>query len=362
MSSLTAVLVIIQQNTIRYGFPIILIFGNLGNLFSIIIFSQRRHRTNPCSLYLLASTVISLIGLNWGFGTNLNALYQSPDPFTISLILCRTRGYILQTTSVMYRSMIILACMDRYALSSARPNIRAYSTTKFALKMILGTIIFAMIVSIHLPIFQIIQNNRYGVYDTYGLFFSIYQIFLFGIVFPCLMIIFGFLLWKNLKTIRIRVHRGQRVNNSQPQLLNKRDVNLMRFVLAEILTAILLTSLYPINTTYTTLTSNILKSQERLQIEGFINFVIMLLLFYLNYCMTFYLYIFTSKSFRREIKRLLLRCFNRTVRPETNNIPRDIQLRTRKVFSLMLHINNTKTYIKSIIKNLVIDEIGTLNN
>ena len=161
--------------------------------------------------YLLASAIFGLIGMNWGFATNLNALYQSPDPFTVSLILCRTRGYILQTTSVLFRSMIILACMDRFALSSSQANIRAFSTSKIAWKMIVGTTLFWMIASIHLPIFETIQNNRCYVSGSYGIFFSIYQICLFGVVLPGLMIVFAVLLRKNLKNIRIRVHPQQEV-------------------------------------------------------------------------------------------------------------------------------------------------------
>ena len=184
MSSISTYLTIIQQNTIRYGYPLLLAFGNIGNLLAIIVFSQRPRRRNPCSLYLLVSTIIGLIGLNWGFGTTLNTLYQIPDPFSISILLCKIRGYILQSTSVMHRTMIVLACMDRYALSSPRVNIRAYSKSKFALKMIGGAISFWLIVSIQLPILETIQNNRCSVFGTYGLFFSIYQICLFGLIFP----------------------------------------------------------------------------------------------------------------------------------------------------------------------------------
>ena len=328
MSSISTYLTIIQQNTIRYGFPLLLAFGNFGNLLAIIVFSQRHHRRNPCSLYLLTATIIGLIGLNWGFGTNLNALYQVPDPFTVSIVLCRIRGYILQSTSVMHRTMIVLACMDRYALSSPRVNIRAYSTSKFALKMIGGAVIFWLIVSIQLPIFETIQNNRCSVFGTYGLFFSIYQICLFGFIFPNLMIIFGILLWKNLKTIRIRVQPVQQMESSQQQQLPKRDISLMKLTLAEVIACFLLTVLYPINLLYTTLASSIPdKSQERIEIEGFANFISLLLLFCLNYCMTFYLYVIMSKSFRREIKNVFLKCVKRPVHPETNTAPRQMPLR-----------------------------------
>jgi H+/gluconate symporter-like permease len=227
--------------------------------------------------------------------------------------------------------MIILACMDRYALSSPRVNIRAYSTAKFALKMIGGGIVFWSTVSIQLPIFITIQNNRCLSSGTYGLFFSIYQICLFGFIFPGLMIIFGILLWKHLKTIRIRVRPIQQINNPQQQQLHKRDINLMKFILAEVVACFLLSVLAPINLMYAVLASNIPdKSQERIQIEGFASFMSLSLVFYLNYCMTFYLYVIMSKSFRREIKRVLLKYVKRSVHPHTNTAPGQIPLRNQQ--------------------------------
>ncbi len=105
----------IQRNIIRYGFPILLISGNVGNLMTIIVFHQKRHQQSSCSLYLIASAVFGLIGLNWRLGSNLNALE--------SLALSRMCGYILQVMSVLNRTMILLACVDRFTSSSSRANI-----------------------------------------------------------------------------------------------------------------------------------------------------------------------------------------------------------------------------------------------
>ncbi len=99
----------IQRNIIRYGFPILLTLGNVDNLMAIIIFYQKRHQQSSCSLYLIASDVFVLISVNWRLGSNLNALDHSPGPFTISLALSRT--------------MIVLACIDRFISSSSRANI-----------------------------------------------------------------------------------------------------------------------------------------------------------------------------------------------------------------------------------------------
>jgi hypothetical protein len=334
MSSIVNSLAMIQQNAIRYGFPFLLALGNIGNLLFIITFSRKQHRHNPCSLYLLTSAIVNLIGINWGYGSNLNAIYQSPDPFTVSLALCRTRGYIIQITSSIHRTMIALACMDRFALSSSQASIRAYSKPKVALKMIVGSILFWMIASIHLLFFETIQNNRCLVFGTYGLFFSIYQVCVYGIIFPALMIVFGILLWKNLKHLRVRVQPLQRANNPPQQGLQKRDLDLMKFVLAEVVVGIILTYPQPLNLLYTVLASNVPnKSQHRIQIEAFISFITITVLFYLNYCVSFYLYVIMSKPFRQEIKRTIFKCLRIPVVEETTAVRDTIAMKNMQTVS-----------------------------
>ena len=309
MSSLAASLISIQDNIIRYVFPLILVLGNFGNLVAIIILSKRHNRQNPCSLYLLVSSIIGSIGLNWAFGTTLNAIYQSPDPFTVSTVLCKSRSYILQTTSAIYRTMIVLACMDRFAVTSSRVRVRAFSTPKIALKMIGITTAFWMIVSIHLPFFQTIRNNRCLVFGTYGLFFGIHQMCVFGVLLPGLMAVFGILLWKNLRNVRTRVQPHPESNT-----LQRRDISLIKIVLIEVILVILLSISYPIVTLQAVITDNIMsKNVDTVQIETFILFVSRVLLFYLNYCLTFYVYVIMSKSFRQEIKNFLLKCPRRLI-------------------------------------------------
>ncbi|CAF1159115.1 unnamed protein product [Adineta ricciae] len=308
MSSLSSTLSSIQQNLIRYGFPISLVLGNLGNIFSITIFCHKRHRQNPCSLYLMSAAIFSLIGINWGIGSNMYSLYYPPDPFTKSLFLCRLRGYLLQSSSLIYKIMILFASIDRFALSSSNVKIRSFSNKQLSIKIIIGIILFGMLISIHLAIYETIENNRCFFFGTYGFFFSIYQICIFGFILPISQIGFSFLIIKNLKTIRMRVQPGLIVENEPQNVLSKRDMTLIKLVLFEIIIGIMLTTLYPIQSLYSILTNDILnKSQDRIAIESFLNFIGLIVLFYLNYCITFYLYIFISKPFRQEVKQFLFK-------------------------------------------------------
>ncbi|CAF0772645.1 unnamed protein product [Adineta ricciae] len=168
MSSLSETLTSLRQAIIRYGFPISLTLGNIGNLFIIYIFCQKQYRHNSCSLYLVAAAISSIIGINWGIGTNMYALYQPPDPFTQSLFLCRLRGFLLQSSTFLYKTMISLGCIDRFAVTSSRVRIREFSKPRVALKVIFGMTLLCMIISIHLPIFEVIDNNRCIIVGTFS--------------------------------------------------------------------------------------------------------------------------------------------------------------------------------------------------
>ena len=52
--------------------PILLIFGNIGEMLSILIFFQRTFRINSCVLYFLAASCIRLFYMN--FTVLLNGL------------------------------------------------------------------------------------------------------------------------------------------------------------------------------------------------------------------------------------------------------------------------------------------------
>ncbi|CAF0968465.1 unnamed protein product [Adineta ricciae] len=328
MSTVGDILSLVQQNTIRYGYPFLLVLGNIGNVLCIVVFLQKNYRQSFSSWYLLTAAVFSIVGVSWGIGTNMYAVYQPPDPFIMSDALCRIRGYLLQTSSVLTRTMIILACAGRVAASSNQVRIRQLNQPRVIVKIIAATTLFWMIISIQLPIFQRIEMNRCATFGVFGLWFSAYQIFLFGLVFPSLMIILSILILKNLKNIRGSVRPQEQADNTQRhQLLSRRDMNLLKLTFAEVISCFVLSFLYPINALYGVIASNVPnKSKERIQIEGFMTFFAQVFLLYLNYCITFYLYVIISKPFRQEIKRVIFRVLKRPERNDNTTIPlRSIQ-------------------------------------
>jgi hypothetical protein len=312
--STIATLIFAQQVITRYVLPTILALGNFGNLFMIAIYSQKKHRTNSCSIYLVAMSCFCLMGANWAIAPTVYAL----DHFNMvnnSLILCRIRGYIIHTCSMCFRYTLVLVCADRYALCNTRVSIRALSRPQIAYRSIGVITVFWSTISVHLLIWESIANGRCGVYGLYGQIFSFYIAVFTGLIPIILLISFGVLLVKSLRRLRLQVHSLNSTNR-----LNKRDISLVKLILVEVVVYIVCTITYPAMTIYTQVTSYMASSEtaERKQIESFINFITMSLLLYMNYNTTFYAHFLTSKAFRNEAKQLILKCIGRSQRNAQN--------------------------------------------
>ncbi|CAF1146129.1 unnamed protein product [Adineta steineri] len=312
--STVSTLVLVQTNITRYVLPTILALGNLGNLLTIAIYSQKNHRINSCSIYLIAMSCFCLMGANWAIVPSVYALNHF-DLVSNSLILCRIRGYIIHTCSMCFRYTLVLVCVDRYALCNMKVSIRALSRSQIAYRAIGIVTVFWSVISVHLLIWESIENGRCGVYGIYGQIFSFYIAIFTGLIPIILMISFSVMLVKNLHRLRSQV---QSIHGTHR--LSRRDVSLMKLILVEVIVYIICTIMYPSMTIYTQVTSYMTsnKSAQQKGIESFINFITMSLLLYLNYNTTFYVHVITSKAFRNEVKQLLLKCIRRSPNNLTN--------------------------------------------
>ncbi|UJR24922.1 hypothetical protein I4U23_006286 [Adineta vaga] len=262
-------LVLVQRAMTRYLLPIIAGFSNLGHIITILILTRKHRLANSCSIYLLAASIFGLIITNWAIIPIVYGL-DNIDLVQTSLILCRLRGYIIHTCSMCFRYTIVFACIDRYAICNSRVSIRNYCRPRIAYYCIGIITITWTIISVHLLIFESIENGRCGIYGIYGRIFSIYSIICFGAIPTLSMIIFGFLLMFKLRQMRLRV---QPVRDQFH--LRKNETSLGKVILAEVIASIICTFCYPLMTFYLTLTNDTIpnKSSERIKIESFINFI-----------------------------------------------------------------------------------------
>ena len=191
--------------------------------------------------------------------------------------------------------MIVLATIDRYALTSSRSTFRTFASISTARRAIITSFLFWSAAGFHLLIGLRIENNRYLLY---GFLFSVFQLFTFGIVPSVLMIIFASLLIKNIR--RSRTRSESRYTKS---FLRKRDRSLIELVYTKILLNFICTFPYSISSINMGLTNEIRnKSTRRIQVESLRFFFFITFLQYLmGYLTAFYGYLVMSKSFRREI-------------------------------------------------------------
>ncbi len=135
-----------------------------------------------------------------------------------------------------------------------------------------------------------------------------------GIVPPVLMSVFSILTISSLHQ-----RHGTQVRARQ------RDRYLMRLVIAEVIVNVVTSIPYSANLIYGRMTDYVIgKSPERLEIESFISFFTQFLI-YLISVNSFYLFMLTSKRFRKDFINRLLYCWNRNVLRKVRISPSNAQ-------------------------------------
>ncbi|CAF1284978.1 unnamed protein product [Adineta steineri] len=302
----------LQQILTRYGMSTYTILGNIGNLLNMIIFYQFKHRKNPCSIYLLSMTICNLICLNTGTIPIILSL-DFPDIRTQYLFICKIQFYIRHTTNQMMRTYKVLACIDRFALSSTHITIRSFSQYNISIRLIIITGIFWLIIGLFFSFIRSIKISLCSIHnDSYFLIYTIYYMISAGILPPILILIFSILLMKNLKEMRAHIHclRQGRNEKIRPiNILRKRDRDLMKMVLVEVMFYVISTLPFSIYLIYRMITNDKMKSEKQNQMELFINYLTQSFMMYLNTVLPFYIYITTSTAFRRQCKKIIIKFY-----------------------------------------------------
>ncbi|CAF3855328.1 unnamed protein product [Adineta steineri] len=289
------ILPLIQQEITRYGMTTYLVVGIIGNMFNCIMFTRHSYRRTPSSIYLLFLSICGFIYLPWSTVPIIYAL-DHIDPQTQSIVICKTRLYISHTLGLFIRFCLVFACADRFFVTRPNVRIRSLSSIPLAIKFILIMCVICSLIAIHLPILMDIRGGVCGMFGIYKFIYAIYQTSVIGIIPPVLMSIFSVL---TIRSLRER-HRDNPVRTRQ------RDRCLTRMVFAEIIASISVSIPYSSNLIYTAFTYYVVnKSPLRVEIESFITFFVLFLV-YLISVIPFYLYILTSKTFRKEFISLFV--------------------------------------------------------
>lgn len=313
----STILLSLQSELVRYALYIILIFGTIGNLFTMILFSHRRQ--SSCAMYLLSASIMNNAYILSNLPVNIYGLYHQ-HPTNIFPSACKILYYTGLAWSQTATYLSVIACLDRFILTTNHTHSRIFNRPLIAKYVIGFTVIFWHIISIHMLILITINN---GFCSPVG----IYDIILFGflaivasIIPPVLMTIFAFLTYQNMRKIHKRIQPVVNINdrNNRNITINRQDRDLFQMVLSQAIVYVLTTLPYIVSSFAIRLTNyiGINKSIERMEIESFISSISVLFV-YANFAVPFYTYFIASKSFRKKFKDLFIK-FKHT-RIEQNN-------------------------------------------
>ena len=309
--SLVSTLVYLQQCFTRYGMTGYLTLGSVGLILNIAVFSQPAFRRNSCSLYILSMSIFGLLGLQISAVPVVYAL-DNPNPLNYNSFYCGIQFYLRHGFNQLMRTFFVLACADRYAACSRKPNIRAFSRCEVARRVIPCTSLFWLIVAIFPTMIRTLENGkcdaRGGAFDT---IYTIYILFTLGI-FPLVSLsTFGVLMTRNLKEMRLRVQPTSITGEATAApVLRKRDRDMMKMLLIELIIYIVTTIPNTIMHIYKSAADGIVKTKERQQIETFTIFLARVFLLYMCNTFSFWVYVVTSRSYRLEVKNLFIKAFH----------------------------------------------------
>jgi hypothetical protein len=307
MSSST--LTIIQTYLPKYGYPIFMVLGNIGNVFIIRIFRQQRQ--TACSLYLISAAVVNIVYLTITSFVTIFPFYYA-DGTIRAIILCKIYTYAINVIGQIAKTMLVLACIDRFLITSTRASFRAFSTPKQAKYLIFFSIIFWLLLAIHIPITRTIVNGQCGVFGIYSTIYSVYAVIFVGLIPPIISGIFGYLIYHNMRQRNIRVQPVVQNLNDANTPIRRKDRDLLIIVISEVFFNIVTTAPFSLVQLEMLISRYAIsnKSIQYSQIESFI-FTIGYLLLLINSAAPFYIYLISSKSFRRDFKRLIINIYQK---------------------------------------------------
>lgn len=299
----------VQWYLTRYGMTTYIILGSIGLFFNIMVFILPAYYRNPFSLYIFVASLCGLIGLNFSAVPVVYAL-DHPNPVTVSAIFCQVQFYFRHSFNQMMRTLFIFACVDRYAISSQKARIRSFSQYRIAVWITISVPIFWLIISIFPTMLNVLENGKCeGRKGVFWIILSLYITMVVGVIPTISMITFGILISKNLMNIRGRI---QPTATSMPGIyhLRKRDREMIKMLLTEIIFYVSTTMPLSINLIYRATTQTFIKSIEQQRIEAFITYFNGTFLIYFNNSLPFWIYIIKSRSFRLEFKNVWIKSYN----------------------------------------------------
>ncbi|CAF0834606.1 unnamed protein product [Didymodactylos carnosus] len=212
-----------------------------------------------------------------------------------SHVFCKLISYITICSMVLSNGSIVLASIDRYVLTSRSVNMRSLANISIAKRLAFIIICLSFVFPIHLLFdYNAAKSIRVCVLKfsskVYKAFLSVSYLILFGILPPTLLITFGILTLKNIRSLR----------SSRSNFLRRIDYNLTIMVLSQIILTILAPLAYSIYAVYNNYIGD--TTEQNMWVNHLVA-----LISYIECTCGFYFYIGISKRFRQHFFKIITR-------------------------------------------------------
>jgi hypothetical protein len=288
----------IPQNLYNTAGLALFIVGTIGNVLDIISFSRLESlKTLPSSLFLLASFIGSQMVLITGLLPRFIFGLMGNDPLLNSLIICKARSMLQPTSATFSMTCVCFAAIDRYFLSCLDLRRQRWITINQTRLIIVITAILC--IAFYSPYVMFYTITGPSICSAVNPIFLYVQpcisLFFYNLAPVVILSIMCLLTWRNL---------GQQVAFYLRGNLRFYD-QVTRMVFGHVIVILVTTFPTVISLTYKIATQAVPKSQLRLAIESIISTALVLPA-YCPYSIMFYVYLFISPVFRRNVKHLLL--------------------------------------------------------
>ncbi len=240
-----------------------------------------------------------------GIIPQLYSLNHSPNP-SFNRNSCKARGYISQSSAMLCRWFLTIACIDRCLLTSTNARLRLFPTVRTARKIVLLLCIVWLIFPIHMLIYADVRKSGYiaCMMATSGAAFyhTIYTVIVGGLAPLLIMSICTKVMWKCLQLKKQR--QQMTILNTRRSKREKRDIQVLIMLLLQVIIFIVFTFPYMSFNLYLACTRSVInKTVDRLAIESFMQLFTEVTVFVYP-ALSFYSNTLASQTFRNELIKI----------------------------------------------------------
>jgi hypothetical protein len=286
-----------------------IILGTFGNIMNILIFTRRTLRTNPCSLYFLASSINNIFVLYVPVLTRLLSAGWSIDPTNTNNALCKLRIFVVYTSLTLIQWYVALASIDRYLSSCQSASRRQMSSVPIAKKAIGLTTIFIGIAHFHTLVWWTVDyigpKTYCNIFEfAYEIAFQVFFLAVTCIIPPVIMAIFGALTVFNVQ--KLRSHVTPQNNDERNDRLRSKDRQLVIMLLIQVFVTIFCTLPFSVGNIVLLFTEYVITLSDVDNAIFTFYLTLSRILLYFNPVVGFFIYTLSGRAFRTEIKAMYI--------------------------------------------------------